>query len=105
MAFCRKNRIPASRVRRKRDFAYGALTALARKMRGNLEPTTQALILAKSQELDHYYTTRFPRSRTVHHRSVNLDVNSYHAGQAIGSALSINPGIPKSQGPKLLTGR
>ena len=101
--FCQKNRISPTLVRRKRDFAYGVISALLKKMRGSLEKETQALIVAGSQELNNYYTTRFPHIHTVTHGGVNMDPNAYEAGKKIGSDLTIKPGIEKPEGPKLLS--
>ena len=101
--FCKKNRVPLMLVRRKRDFAYGVISALLKKMQGNIEKETQALIVAGSQELKGYYTTRFPRIRMVSHGGVTMDPNALEAGKKIGSDLTINPGIEKPEGPKLLS--
>ena len=101
--FCQKNRISPTLVRRKRDFAYGVISALMKKMQGSLTQETQALIVAGNQELNNYYTTRFPRIHTVTHGGVNMDPNAYEAGKRIGSDLTINPGIEKPEGPKLLS--
>ena len=101
--FCQTNRISPTLVRRKRDFAYGVISALLKKMRGSLEKETQALIVAGSQELNSYYTTRFPHIHTVTHGGVNMDPNALEAGKKIGSDLTIKPGIEKPEGPKLLS--
>ncbi len=101
--FCQKNRISPTLVRRKRDFAYGVISALLKKMQGNIEKETQALIVAGSQELNDYYTTRFPRIHMVSHSGVTMDPNALEAGKKIGSDLTINPGIEKPEGPKLLS--
>ncbi|MBR4675378.1 MAG: 2-amino-4-hydroxy-6-hydroxymethyldihydropteridine diphosphokinase [Victivallales bacterium] len=101
--FCQKNHISSTLQRRKRDFAYGVISALLKKMQGSLEEETKAIILAGSQELNSYYNTRFPHTRNISHGRVNLDSNAYEAGKRIGSDLTINPGIEKPEGPKLLS--
>ena len=101
--FCRKNCVDFTLVRRKRDFAYGVISALLKKMRCNLGKETQALIVAENHELNSYYTTRFPHTHTVTRSGVNIDPNAYAAGKKIGSDLTIKPGIEKPEGPKLLS--
>ncbi len=101
--YCQQNHISPSLQHRKRDFAYGVISALRDKMRGNIEKETRALIVASSHELNDYFTTRFPHIRNVTHGNVNMDQNALAAGKQVGSDLTIKPGIEKPQGPKLLS--
>ena len=101
--FCKQNGISPKLVRRKRDFAYGVITELHKKMKGSLEEQTKAIILAENAELSNYYHARFPRIRNVSYGGVSLDPDAYKAGKEIGSDLTIKPGIEKPEGPKLLS--
>lgn len=101
--FCAQNGLSPRLVRRRRDFAYGALTALQNKMQSSLDKQTMALVHQRSKELDDYYDAHFPKTTTYSYSSTSMDREAYDAGKEAGRNITIKQGIDRPEGPKMLS--
>lgn len=102
LKYCKDNFVNSSLVRRRRDFAIGALQSLIEKLSGELEHTeTMALIHVGDADLEKYYHRRFPYIVTTTHRS-QRDQNAFNAGVSAGKNMNIHDGITIGKGPGLL---
>ena len=91
--YCAENRVNPKLVRRRRDFAIGALQTLRTKLGNNIQSSeNKALIHIGDTALENYYHSRFPIIRTIK-RSVSHDKNAMDAGRAAGKEIELHDGV------------
>jgi len=93
----------------KRDFCLGVLEGLEQSLtaRKNAEtlPQDKAVILAEQNErLEDFFNWKLNHVVKRASRGIHVNRSLHERGQEIGRDLSINPGVGKGTGPRLLNG-
>jgi hypothetical protein len=91
--YCAQNQINPKLVRRRRDFAIGALQSLRVKLNNNIQLSdNKSLVHVGDTALENYYHSRFPHIRSIRH-SISHDKNALNAGRAAGNNIELHDGV------------
>ena len=91
--YCAQNKINPKLVRRRRDFAIGALQSLRTKLDKNIQLSdNKALVHIGDSALENYFHSRFPRTRIIRH-TISHDNNALNAGRAAGKDIELHNGV------------
>ena len=91
--FCAQNHISPKLVRKRRDFATGALQSLRKKLDSNAHLSdNKSLIHIGDATLENYFHSRFPSIRTIRHRASH-DMEALDAGRAAGKDIELHDGV------------
>ena len=91
--YCAENDINPNLVRRRRDYAIGALQSLHDRLGSNAQLSdSKALVHVSDAGLNDYFHSRFPNIRTTHHNASH-DKDALNAGRAAGRDINIHDGV------------
>ena len=103
--YCAEKRINRKLVRRRRDFAIGAIISLRSKLENNIQLSgNKALVHVGDAALEAFFHNRFPSIRTImHHTMHNKDAVA--AGRTAGENIELHDGVGNGDpGSRLLKG-